>query len=104
MEKSRGRPKGHRLSEQSKKKISESKTGYTHSEEAKNKISASLMDYFETEMGQAQIERQREVHSEFWNSYRGKLVKSLMSGGLKKYWSKRKQLEAKEKQHGEELQ
>ena len=42
----RGRPKGHRLSEETKRKISKSKTGQTHSIETRNKISASLVEYF----------------------------------------------------------
>ena len=38
----RGRPDGHKLSDYSKKKIAESKTGQLHSEVTKNKISCTL--------------------------------------------------------------
>lgn len=43
--KSRGRPKGHRLSEETKAKISKSKTGYKHSEATKKKIADSVSIY-----------------------------------------------------------
>jgi hypothetical protein len=42
----RGRPKGYRLSEESKDKIRSSRFGTHHSEETKNKISRSLAKYF----------------------------------------------------------
>ena len=42
----RGRPLGFKLSEESKKKISESKEGQRHKEETKAKISRSLYIYF----------------------------------------------------------
>ena len=42
----RGRPTGHRLSEETKRSISESKTGQRKSTEVKDKISRSLKVYF----------------------------------------------------------
>lgn len=42
----RGRPLGYRLSEESKRAISESKKGQKHSEETKEKISKTLLQYF----------------------------------------------------------
>ena len=42
----RGRPKGFRLSDESKKKISKSKEGQKHTQETKDKISKSLILYF----------------------------------------------------------
>jgi len=42
----RGRPTGHRLSDESKKAISEAKKGQEHSQETKDKISKSLIIYF----------------------------------------------------------
>lgn len=44
--KGRGRPLGFRLTEESKRAISESKKGQKHSEETKRKISKTLMLYF----------------------------------------------------------
>lgn len=46
MNKKRGRPIGFKLSNETKKAISESKIGHKHSEETKNKISKSLIAYF----------------------------------------------------------
>ena len=46
MKKNRGRPLGFRLSDESKRAISEAKTGQRHSEETKEKISRTLMTYF----------------------------------------------------------
>jgi hypothetical protein len=42
----RGRPKGFKLSEESKKAISKSKTGQRHKQETRDKISRSLIIYF----------------------------------------------------------
>lgn len=44
--KRRGRPKGFRLSEESKLAISKSKEGQTHTQKTKDKISRSLIIYF----------------------------------------------------------
>lgn len=44
--KGRGRPLGFRLSEESKRAISNSKKGQKHSEETKDKISKTLISYF----------------------------------------------------------
>jgi hypothetical protein len=46
LKKSRGRPLGYRLSEESKRAISESKKGQRHTEATKEKISKTLMAYF----------------------------------------------------------
>jgi hypothetical protein len=42
----RGRPLGYRLSEASRRAISQSKTGQKHKQETKDKISRSLVSYF----------------------------------------------------------
>lgn len=42
----RGRPRGYRLSEESKKAISEAKEGQRHTQETRDKISRSLIIYF----------------------------------------------------------
>jgi len=44
----RGRPVGFKLSEESKRAISESKRGQCHKQETKDKISRSLIIYFKT--------------------------------------------------------
>ena len=44
--KGRGRPLGFRLSEESKRAISDSKKGQKHSELTKDKISKTLISYF----------------------------------------------------------
>ena len=46
MSRKRGRPIGYRLSEASKRAISESKKGQRHSKQTKDKISRTLMNYF----------------------------------------------------------
>jgi len=46
MNKGRGRPLGFKLSEESKRAISESKKGQRHSEATKEKISRTLISYF----------------------------------------------------------
>lgn len=46
MSRRRGRPTGFRLSDESKKAISTSKTGQRHKQETKDKISKSLVLYF----------------------------------------------------------
>jgi hypothetical protein len=46
LKRGRGRPLGFRLSEESKRAISESKKGQKHSEATKEKISRTLMAYF----------------------------------------------------------
>jgi len=46
MTKKRGRPLGYRLSEESKRAISESKKGQRHKQSTKDKISKTLMLYF----------------------------------------------------------
>lgn len=46
MSRKRGRPTGYRLSDSSKKAISDSKRGQRHSMETKDKISRTLMLYF----------------------------------------------------------
>lgn len=56
----RGRPLGFRLSEESKKAISESKKGQKHKQETKDKISRTLMLYFR---------KQHPVSQEIINKY-----------------------------------
>lgn len=46
MGKKRGRPVGMRLSDETKRKIAEGKTGYQHTQETKDKISESLIEFY----------------------------------------------------------
>jgi hypothetical protein len=46
IKKKRGRPFGHKLSEETKEKIRQQRLGTRHSQETKNKISRSLIKYF----------------------------------------------------------
>ena len=56
----RGRPLGFKLSEESKKAISESKKGQKHKQETKDKISRTLMLYFR---------KQHPISQEIINKY-----------------------------------
>lgn len=58
--KKRGRPIGFKLSDETKKAISQSKQGQKHSEETKDKISKSLIAYFR---------RQKPLSEEIINMY-----------------------------------
>jgi hypothetical protein len=60
MAKKRGRPIGFKLSDETKRAISKSKTGHKHSEETKDKISRSLIAYFR---------RKRPMSEEIINMY-----------------------------------
>lgn len=60
MKSKRGRPVGFKLSDKTKKAISDAKTGQRHSEETKDKISKSLIAYFR---------RQKPVSEELINTY-----------------------------------
>lgn len=60
MKKGRGRPLGFRLTEASKRAISDSKKGQKHSEETKRKISKTLMMYFKA---------MHPISKEFTNEY-----------------------------------
>jgi hypothetical protein len=82
----RGRPLGFKLSEESKQKISESKTGQLHSEETKEKISHSVAAYFQTPEGIAQREKVSVCYTNFWKSAQGKVIAKLISKGLKKHY------------------
>lgn len=61
MRRRRGRPTGFRLSEESKAKISRSKTGYHHSQKTKDKISSSLINYFK-QQGYRKMKLTQEEH------------------------------------------
>lgn len=90
MQSRRGRPTGHKLSDVTKMKISNSKMGQTHTEETKNKISESVTEYYKTEKGMAQRQLYGEINSEFWGSYSGRLARNIISNGMRKYWRKYK--------------
>jgi hypothetical protein len=70
---SRGRPLGFKLSEESKDKIRESRTGQEHAVQTKRKISKSLKRYFRTPQGRyARMEtgnRMSEIMINKWEKY-----------------------------------
>jgi len=82
----RGRPLGHKLSEESKQKISESKTGQQHDRKTKKKISKSLLRYFKTEAGQTQREKTSLYLSSFWNSEEGRTFRESLSQSMSQYY------------------
>ena len=106
----RGRPKGYKLSEVSKKQISISKTGCIHSEDARRKISESLKAYFaspkgkrarqkmskdskarmkaymKTEKGKAQVAKMRDYLISYWSSEDGEAFKDSLGKSMKEYY------------------
>lgn len=57
----RGRPKGTKLSEETKLKIAEARKGINHTEETRLKISNTLKEYFTTPKGIQAREKAREL-------------------------------------------
>lgn len=83
----RGRPLGHKLSEESKLKISESKTGQVHSRKTKRKISKSLLSYFKTEIGQMQSKKTSLYLSSFWGSEEGLAFRENLSQSMSQHYN-----------------
>ena len=82
----RGRPFGHKLSDKSKQKISESKTGQVHDRKTKKKISKSLIRYFKSDAGRAQKEKTSLYLSSFWNSDEGIDFRENLSQSMSQYY------------------
>lgn len=82
----RGRPKGHKLSEESKQKISVSKTGYIHSGRTKKKISKSLKKYFRSPAGIEQREKNILYLNSYWTSEEGQHFKESLGKSMSKYY------------------
>ena len=83
----RGRPMGHKLSEESKQKISVTKTGQMHEQQTRVKISESLKKYFKTPAGIAQREKTSLFLSGFWNSQGGIEFRNSLSQSMRQYYS-----------------
>ena len=83
----RGRPLGHKLSEESKQKISISKTGQIHNKKTKIKISKSLKKYFNTPEGIAQREKTSLFLNGFWNSTEGVSFRESLSQSMRQYYT-----------------
>ena len=79
----RGRPKGHKLSDKTKKQISESKTGQKHLAETRQKIRQSLIKYFGSPEGMAQRTKMSTAYSAFWDSAEGQELKNRIGTGLR---------------------
>ena len=75
---SRGRPKGYKLSEESKSKIAKSKTGQKHSWLVKRKIGRGVKKFYKTPKGKAQIERMRNFQIDIWNSEEGLFFRNFI--------------------------
>ncbi len=82
----RGRPKGYLMSEESKAKTSDTRTGHTHSTKTKKRIGKGLKNFFKSEKGQEQIARTKEFMSGFWNSYDGIEFRENLSEIMKEYY------------------
>lgn len=82
IKKRRGRPNGHKLSEESKRSISASKMGILHTEAAKSKIAEAVSKYFtspeykEACTNRAEARKNRRFVIRIGNEYymRGKLL------------------------------
>lgn len=59
--KKRGRPKGMKLSDETKEKIAAARRGRKHSEQTKEKIAERLKEYFKTPAGEKAKEKAREL-------------------------------------------
>jgi hypothetical protein len=84
----RGRPKGYKLSDDSKAKISASKTGQQHKEETKEQIAESVRKYYKTPEGLAMRQKMHEFGVSFWNSEEGKSLRGNLSKGMKTHYDK----------------
>lgn len=82
----RGRPEGHKLSMESRQKISMSKTGQLHEFETKKKISKSLLEYFESPKGVAQREKTSLFLTGFWASNEGYFFKKILGQSMSDYY------------------
>lgn len=82
----RGRPTGFKLSEESKAKISKSKTGQTHTPKTRRKISKSVRFYFKTPKGRAQRAKTAAFMIDFWNSPEGMEYRLSLGDSMKSYY------------------
>jgi hypothetical protein len=82
----RGRPKGHKLSEETKKQISKSKTGQKHLAETRQKIRESVTKYFSSPAGMAQRTKMRTAYTTFWDSPEGQELKTRIGNGLRQQY------------------
>lgn len=83
----RGRPTGHRLSEESKRKISISKTGLLHNEKTKKRISKGLKKYFKSPEGIAQKEKTSLFVRTFWLTNEGKEIRGMLSVSMQEHYN-----------------
>lgn len=83
----RGRPKGYKLSEDSKKQISETKTGQKHTLKTKKKIAKSIRAYFSSAAGLAQRHKLKTAYTGFWSSDTGQEIRQVISEGLHQHYS-----------------
>jgi len=82
----RGRPKGHKLSEESKNKISATKTGQKHLVKTKKKISKALIKYFKSPVGRAQAQKTSLFLTSFWSSNEGLEFRETLGQSMHEYY------------------
>ena len=82
----KGRPLGHKLSAETKSKISESKMGYIHTEKSKRKIRKAIIKYYKSPEGILHRERLSNSYRGFWNSDEGVDLRLRVGKGLSKYY------------------
>lgn len=84
----RGRPTGHRLSEESKAKISASKTGQLHKKSTKKKIARSVSKFYKSPAGKLQKQKMRDFANSFWNSEDGLEIRNILGPKMKEYYDR----------------
>ena len=67
----RGRPVGHKLSQETKDKISKTKTGQKHGWLTKIKIRRGVKEWVRSPAGQAHKAKMKVFQDSFWNSPEG---------------------------------
>ncbi len=83
----RGRPEGHILSDESKQKISESKTGQLHTMEVRDKIGQGVKAYFETPAGKRTKKRTGRRMRAYFKTPQGQAQKEKISLFMTMFWS-----------------
>jgi hypothetical protein len=84
----RGRPTGHRLSEESKAKISAGRAGQLHKETTKKKISRSVRRYYKSPDGKLHKQKMSDFANSFWNSEDGLEIRNILGPKMKEHYDR----------------